>query len=575
MKKVFSIIAAALFLTSCVDTVLLPDDKTVDEDYWQTKADVNQMVQGAYQTMCSSDFISRLIVWGDFRSDELVPVTSINNGTMTALNEIDAVNIQTTNTFANWASVYSVINNCNIVLQKAGGTMSIDPSYTEGDYQVDRSQMLALRSLCYFYLVRNFRDVPYITTAYMNSSQEMDLPQASPDSVLQGCINDLVEAEQHALDPAAYTDWRRTGIINRDAIDAILADIYLWRASVKRSAADYEQCVYYCDKVIASKQANHVQGIDEIQRKEYPLADGRNAFRDLYVIQNAEESIFELQFDGRNNSNVGFCQMLYKYGNNNSRTGYMKVSSVLGEAASVYTNNNQARGNDDYRFTENVYAAGTGAGSYDVRKGVAIQPLSTSAPATTGQTNDYSRAYGSYAQNYIFYRLSDVMLMKAEALAQLAADDQDVQLRQAFNLVQAVNSRSIYASNLAADSLKWQYYNTKANMEELVLNERLRELSFEGKRWYDLMRYNYRRIVPADYSKTLYQLDQEGYNFSRNDQSTLNLITRKYSSGGNAAAAKLRYETNLYMPIYHAEIVVNPNLRQNPAYSDEEDFEKN
>lgn len=253
----------------------------------------------------------------------------------------------------------------------------------------------------------------------------------------------------------------------------------------------------------------------------------------------------------------------------------MKVSSVLGEATSVYTNNNQARGNDDYRFTENVYAAGTGAGSYDVRKGVAIQPLSTSAPATTGQTNDYSRAYGSYAQNYIFYRLSDVMLMKAEALAQLAADDQDVQLRQAFNLVQAVNSRSIYASNLAADSLKWQYYNTKANMEELVLNERLRELSFEGKRWYDLMRYNYRRIVPADYSKTLYQLDQEGYNFSRNDQSTLNLITRKYSSGGNAAAAKLRYETNLYMPIYHAEIVVNPNLRQNPAYSDEEDFEKN
>lgn len=577
MKKLFSIIAAALLLTSCVDTVLLPDDKTVDEDYWQTKSDVNQMVQGAYQAMCSSNFITRLIVWGDFRSDELVPVTSINNTTMTALNEINSVNIQTTNTFADWSSVYSVINTCNVVLEKAGGTMSIDPSYTEGDYQADRAQMLALRSLCYFYLVRNFRDVPYITTAYMNSSQEMNIPQAAPDSVLQGCINDLVEAEGHAYDPAAYTDWRRTGLINRDAIDAILADIYLWRASVTGSADDYQQCVAYCDKVIASKQQNHVQGIDEIELKEYPLADGRRAFTELFVTQNAEESIFELQFDGNNNSNTGYCSMLYKYANNNSRTGYMKTTSVLGEGGSVYTNNNQNRSADDYRFTENVYEAGSSSGTYNVRKGVAPAAFVTGQPTSTGQAMSYDRTYGNYAQNYIFYRLSDVMLMKAEALTQLAAGDQDVQLRQAFNLVQAVNSRSIYSANLSADSIRWQYYSNKASMEDLVLNERLRELSFEGKRYYDIMRYNYRRIQGADYTKTFYELDQEGYSFARNDANSMALITRKYTSGteGSAAAAKLRYETNLYMPIYHSEIVVNPALRQNPAYSDVSDFEKN
>ena len=33
MKKLFSIIATALLFTSCVDTVLLPDDKTVEQDY--------------------------------------------------------------------------------------------------------------------------------------------------------------------------------------------------------------------------------------------------------------------------------------------------------------------------------------------------------------------------------------------------------------------------------------------------------------------------------------------------------------------------------------------------------------
>ena len=35
-------------LSSCVDTELLPYNKTVDEDFWQTKADVSSMVNGAY-----------------------------------------------------------------------------------------------------------------------------------------------------------------------------------------------------------------------------------------------------------------------------------------------------------------------------------------------------------------------------------------------------------------------------------------------------------------------------------------------------------------------------------------------
>lgn len=572
MKKIFSIIAASLLLTSCVDTVLLPDNKTVKEDYWKTKAEVTAMVGGAYQAMTNSNIIQRLIVWGDYRSDELTPVTSISNSTMDALNEIDGVNIQTTNIFATWSQFYSVINDCNVVLENAGEVMKIDPSYTEGDYLTDRSQMLALRSLCYFYLVRNFRDVPYITTAYENSSQPMDVPQSAPDSVLDGCIRDLQEAEQNALDPMAYSNWRRTGYINRDAIDAILADIYLWRGSVHHSASDYQQCVAYCDKVIASKKANHVKAPGEVEDKEYPLADGDMAYNDLFIVQNAEESIFELQFDGNNNSNSALCQMYYKYASNSSTNGYLKVATVLGETSPVYVNNNKGI-TSDYRMKNNVYSAGSNSGNYDVRKMVA-QTSIMGDPNSTTQSRDGGRASGDYAQNYIFYRLSDVMLMKAEALTALSSDDDDPQLRQAFNLVQAVNSRSIYESSLGSDSLKFAYYNSRSSMEELVLNERLRELSFEGKRWYDLMRYNYRHITPSDYSKTFYQLSQEGYTFPKNSEAMLNLVTRKYTSGGEAAKAKMKEETKLYMPINHADIVVNFNLHQNPAYSDEDEFEK-
>ena len=116
MKKYISIILGGLMMASCVDTVLLPDDKTVDEDFWQSKADVSMMVNGAYSKMAASDVVSKLIVWGGFRSDELVLVNSINDGTRNSLLEIEEVNIETTNAFAEWAPIYSVINNCNIVI---------------------------------------------------------------------------------------------------------------------------------------------------------------------------------------------------------------------------------------------------------------------------------------------------------------------------------------------------------------------------------------------------------------------------------------------------------------------------
>ena len=71
MKKILSIIAICLGMVSCVDTVILPDDKIVDEDYWQTKSDVSGIVAAAYNQLKTEDLQRNLIVWGDFRSDEL------------------------------------------------------------------------------------------------------------------------------------------------------------------------------------------------------------------------------------------------------------------------------------------------------------------------------------------------------------------------------------------------------------------------------------------------------------------------------------------------------------------------
>ncbi|MBQ7662880.1 MAG: RagB/SusD family nutrient uptake outer membrane protein [Prevotella sp.] len=569
MKKYILMTIASMMLVSCVDTIILPDDKTVDEDFWQTKEDVASMVNAAYAAVNSEDVFTRLIIWGEYRSDELVQTTNPTGTIPDALAEITSVNIQTTNMYATWAAFYNIINRCNIVLDRAAGVMEVDPNYTEGDYNADRSQMLALRSLCYFYLVRAFRDVPYVSKSYMESSQNMALSQSSPEEVLQHCIDDLIQAKTGALSAKGYTvrNWQRVGFITADAINAILADIYLWRASVKHSAADYQACIDACDELIASKQSQHIVSSSELTTKLYPLADATAFFRDVFVSQNAEESIFEVQ----STNNAGLCKYLYKYANNNSAEGFLMPGTIFSkQSASMQNLNGNVFGQKDLRYYGSCYFKGSDVQS--VRKMVAQNGVNSEAT----QERDANRTFANFDQNFIFYRLSDVMLMRAEALVQLGSTAGDDYMRKAFNMVQAVHARALL--DPATDSLKWSTFSGKSQseMEQLVMEERQRELCFEGKRWFDLLRFNYRHVEGVEYNKILADIiDANGNSTATaNYGNMLDLMVRSEGINGSSIKAKMRNEAYLYWPIPDADVNVCATLKQNPVYKKNNDFEK-
>ena len=131
------------------------------------------------------------------------------------------------------------------------------------------------------------------------------------------------------------------------------------------------------------------------------------------------------------------------------------------------------------------------------------------------------------------------MLMKSEALVQ---KDGLENFGKAMELINTTYLRS----NEGADSLKVADYNSKIEMEKLVLRERQRELLFEGKRWYDLVR------------------------MARRENSTANLniyVDRKSASATSATLGALVMDA-MYMPISRWEIEANPNLKQNPFYEE-------
>ena len=579
------------------------------------------MVNGAYNAMASTNVQFRLIVWSS-RSDELTVNTSLSNS---SLNQINSANIQTTNTYANWGDLYSVINCCNLVIDKSAEVMNIDPSYLEGDHNNNVAQMKALRALCYLYLIRTFRDVPLVLTPFKQSSQELNVPQVAPGVVLDQIIADLEEVKNNTLSTSnIYTQWQKMGKITRNGVYAILADAYLWRASILGNESDYDKCIECCDYI--RNQHSNATGGNSGFRPQATEDDGWNLNRasSYYSVFNGkdDESLFELCY----NDNTGLCNAYYKYKNSSSAQPYFYTTPAFGKAdkdqsSSVFCEDDAAY---DVRGFESVYGFNEdNEEAIRVRKYVALNGLLGQLKAEHTPQRDYT----PYQNNWVVYRASDVMLMKAEAMTQKAAliikaaDAEYEKLASASTLsdslaiaqnleqvnikaasltqtacrqVQIVHTRALTdEKECTVDSTAYSFttidqddasayvkrqvtgYNTLATnvttLETLVLNERARELCFEGKRWFDLLRYNYRHVEGVDYYRLLTDF---GGKYVTN-YSGFNTYIQRKNSGGSAIVAKMPSEPYLYMPIIKSETDVNSLLKQNPVYSDNSTIDKN
>jgi hypothetical protein len=255
--------------------------------------------------------------------------------------------------------------------------------------------------------------------------------------------------------------------------------------------------------------------------------------------------------------------MYYKWQNNSSTSGFVKAAPIYCTAGATNPYIPSAGTVKDYRYYENAYGVGGTDDSYHVRKFVAEGGNAKQEAATRTE----GRTYANYNQNWIIYRLTDIMLMKAEALVQIGGQDDPTltpatndNLKKAFEIVQIINTRAS-----GEEVMKYDVNKDKnaLEMDQLVLEERARELCFEGKRWYDLLRYNYRHIKgdPQYYST----MAERGNGGPANDEDMKVLATRKYTSAA-PMMARLLIEANLYMPINKNELAVNNNLVQNPAY---------
>jgi len=233
--KIKHLTAILLFFTliACDSWLeLIPPSGLIREEFWKTKEDVEAVLMGAYETMASMDNL--FFLYGELRAD----LIKGDNNQDDSQRKMAESNIYPDNYLCNWESFYKVINYCNDVLKNAPLVQQIDKTFTDFKLNGIIAEATFLRSLCYFYLVRLYKDVPLVLTPTETDDTDFYLPQTPGDEILKRIAADLEQTRNYAASDSYTTLAEIKGRASKAAFDALLADISLWNF-------EYEKCINY------------------------------------------------------------------------------------------------------------------------------------------------------------------------------------------------------------------------------------------------------------------------------------------------------------------------------------------
>jgi hypothetical protein bacD2_14755 len=532
--------------------------------------------------------------------------------------------LQPSENLYDWSAFYKGINFCNKVLEHGQQMVDkgTDPSFTNIEWQPMKAEMVSLRALYYFYLVRSFRNVPFVRHSISTDAEAL---VAREKAVPGQVIMDSLIHEVEAVLPTAAINYGRNssnkGRWTRTSIHALLADMYLWRAGMvykgrekgfpvvnekgdtlsaaqeKSLATDLmKKTISHADYVIKEQMdefklnldLNNVPQDDKRRAQTYPLIQSEASssgifdagYSDVLGSSNSSESVFELQYDGVNVKNGVITEMFYgNSGSGGYKSGLMLANpSLFSKDAPV--DPAKGYGRTDMRFVSytlrNDESAKTNAVSIvkGAAKSVFITFSGTALGDITKSTGSYSmQEASSQSTNWPVYRLSDMMTLKAEAMARLGGFGlPDYPERDTYRILDELFRRNnptadtvAASSNLFCKRLRsykafkadddkdgtgWKKrYEDYGSPLKLAFNERQREFLGEGKRWYDIVRECEFRGATKDVLS---------------DWVGLSSVVRN----------RLRSLWSLYNPIYLEELKVNGKeygsktgqLTQNPAW---------
>lgn len=473
-KPVLILLLLLTWHSGCNEWVdIEPENELIKQEFWKTSDDIMSVMAATYNALRNTT--ERSLILGEVRAD-FINVSSSLFGDYARIGNND---ITSTNDKVKWRDYYNTINLANTVMYYAPLVQELDKTLTDEIIQQMESEMLFLRSLSYFYIVRLWKEAPMVLFPTVSDTVEFYYPKSPEPVIMKQIEADLKRASalsSEYLNLIGSIPYQ--GRANKYAIQALLADVLLWQE-------DYAGCLAYCDSIINSGRFN--------------LEITNDWFKLYYPGNSVTESIFEIQYDDKLESQEN---PLYE-----SRMFYTMGVDI-----------------DKMAFDEDN----------DIRICNGWGPRWKYLGTDETGRNAMSRSDSERDVNFIYYRFADVLLMKAEALAETGS------FEEANSLIRQVAERAGVTHNPTYSITSFR---------TALLTERGREFGGEGKRWFDIIRFAKR-------------------NNYENKKLIMDILLGKAGDANELAIMRTKVIDTMsyYLPIHEDEILYNKNMVQNPFY---------
>jgi len=423
MKKIIILLAiSGIFFTACEEELFIepPSDLSL-ANFFQNENDVELAVIGAYDALQSNgQYAVNFKFFMEIRSDHSYVEDLSRSGGQRG--EFDIFTLNPANTFVNdtWVSCYQGIQRCNVILNRID-EVNMDESLKN----TWKGEVLFIRALTYFNVVRIWGDAPLILTETDDAFESFDHTRERSEAIFTQIIEDLNQSIQ------ILPQINEAGRVTRGAAQTLMGKVYL---TLKRF-----------DEAEASLKSVIDGGNYRLLDNYMEIFGARN--------ENNDESIFEIQFE----------------------------SGGIGEGSLLATDHAPINANE--LVGPGVNTVGDNLPTPALFK---LYSENDARKASIGQLDDgrlYSRKYldsiavaNDAGINVIVLRYADVLLMYAEALNETG------QTAAAMSYLNQVRDRAgvkLYESGELA---------TQEAMRQAIADERQLELSMENHRWFDLVR---------------------------------------------------------------------------------------
>jgi len=407
--------------------------------------------------------------------------------------ETNSLNSTNPNITRDWNGYMSGIATANNIICNIDSVP--DPAFSESERNQWKAEAKIYRALKMFDMARMWGNFPVITQLGEDITADnisevywQYFPsQNTVEEAYTQIEKDLLEALKYAPDNNNSDKTKLSKTVAR----ALLAKVY-----AEAPLRDYDKVIQYCDEVVAD-------GIS--LALDYSDLFALNSANTDAKYRNTSESILEIQYSPASGS---WLSILFGKDLINSVPEdftWAKWVTPSRDLISAFQNEK-----DDVRFNQSVV-------------------YYTCEWSNYYPSNEYPFSYKirSHANSIIKLRLGDILLLKAEALA----NKND--LPGASGIVNTIRNRA-KLGNLDASAA-----SSKENMLNAVLKERRLELAFEGQRWFDLIRYGKMEdVMNAVFSTDVGRLPQKKQ-FTKDSE---------------------------LLPIPKIALEDNKNLKQNPGY---------